>query len=244
MNNFTYTLFTNDPELAKRADEAGIERIGPDLEVIGKHKRQGHLDTRISSHSIEDFVRVRAALKNASAFVRVNPIHSHSHEEISALLDSGAEVMMLPMFTTINEVRTFIELVDGRAKVILLVETAAAVLRLKQILDLPGIDEIHFGLNDLQLSFGVDNRLEILQSDLMLLMCETAKMKGLPYAIGGIATVGDANLPIHSDLFYQAYARLGAHGSIISRAFVNHCQDLELEIKRSRERLAQLMRKT
>ncbi len=244
MRKFTFTLFTNDPELAKRADEAGIERIGPDLEIVGKHQRQGHLDSRISSHSIEDFIRVRAVLKNASAFVRVNPIHPHSRQEISALLDHGAEVIMLPMFHTVDEAKTFIELVDGRAKVILLVETAAAALRLKQILDLPGIDEIHFGLNDLQLSFGVDSRLEILQSDLMLSMCETAKMKGVPYGIGGIATVGDENLPIHSDLFYQAYARLGAHGSIISRAFLTRCQNMEFEINRSRERLAQLMKQT
>lgn len=237
MSKFTYTLFTNDPELAKRADEAGIERIGPDLEVIGKHQRQGHLDTRISSHSIEDFVRVRAVLKNASAFVRVNPIHSHSRQEISALLDHGAEVMMLPMFHTVEEARTFIELVGGRAKVVLLVETAAAALRLHKILDLPGIDEIHFGLNDMRLSFGVDNHLEVLESDLMVSLCETARNKGIPYAIGGIATVDAKNLPFSTDIFYEAYARLGAHGSIVSRVFVNQCQDLKLEIEKSRERL-------
>ena len=47
-NNFALTLFTNDVELARRADVAGVNRIGLDLEVLGKAKRQQHLNTWIS----------------------------------------------------------------------------------------------------------------------------------------------------------------------------------------------------
>ncbi len=49
-DNFILTLFTNDVELARRADEAGINRIGLDLERIGKAERQQHLKTWISDH--------------------------------------------------------------------------------------------------------------------------------------------------------------------------------------------------
>jgi 2-keto-3-deoxy-L-rhamnonate aldolase RhmA len=237
---FTLTLFTNDPEVAKQADQAGIDRIGPDLEIIGKVQRQGHLDTRISHHTIDDFVKIRACLQHAHAFARVNPIHPQSALEIHRLLDLGAEVLMLPMFSSCQEVQRFVELIQGRAKVVLLVETALAGLRLRQILALPGIDEIHFGLNDLQLSFGANNGLEIVQSDFMQCMCKLAQEKGIAYGIGGVANVDATDLPIHPESYYQEYVRLGSSGAIVSRSFLKNVEHLGAAVAQLRARLTQL----
>ncbi|MBL0010975.1 MAG: hypothetical protein IPP22_08235 [Nitrosomonas sp.] len=64
-NDFVLTLFTNDSELARRADEAGINRIGLDLEMLGKAERQQHLNTWISDHTEEQLPSLRQALKKA-----------------------------------------------------------------------------------------------------------------------------------------------------------------------------------
>jgi len=100
---FVLTLFTRDPDLAARADRAGVDRIGPDLERIGKDERQGKLKTWISDHTGDDVPAVRARLSRARLFVRTNPPHAGLGEEIETLLAAGAQVLMLPMFRTPGE---------------------------------------------------------------------------------------------------------------------------------------------
>ena len=109
-----FMLITNDPALAAWAESRGVARIFVDLEKIGKQERQGHLDTLISSHAIEDIAKVRSRLKKADLLVRVNPLHDESEQEIDAAIKSGADLLMLPMFSRAEELRRFSEIVDGR----------------------------------------------------------------------------------------------------------------------------------
>ena len=234
---FTLTLFTNDPVLARAADEARVDRIGPDLESLGKRERQEHLDTRMSDHSLEDVAAVRAVLRNAKAFVRVNPLNPGSRMEVESLLEAGVQVLMLPMLRSAPEVATFVDMVGGRARVVLLLETAAAGLRLRDIVRVPGVDEIHFGLNDLRLSLGVASHFEVLASDWMELLCRTVGEAGIPYGIAAVAQSGDAHLPVPSDLAYAQYARLGSQGALLARCFFKEGMDLQEEVRRIRERM-------
>ena len=71
---------TNDPEVAKIAESAGVDRIFVDMEHIGKSDRQGGMDTVQSHHSVADVRAVRAAVKQAQVLVRINPIHEASAE--------------------------------------------------------------------------------------------------------------------------------------------------------------------
>ena len=64
---------TNDRNIAKIAEDNGVDWIWIDLEIIGKEERQGHLDTRISHHNIEDIKKIREVIKKAKIIVRVNP---------------------------------------------------------------------------------------------------------------------------------------------------------------------------
>jgi hypothetical protein len=219
--NFVLTLFTNDVELAKRADEAGIDRIGLDLERIGKAERQAHLKTWISDHQEHQLSAVRQALRTARLFVRTNPIHAGSRAEIERLIDAGAEVLMLPMFKTVQEAAAFIELIAGRAEVSLLVETAAAAVRIEEIVQLEGIDEIHIGLNDLHLDLGLKNHFELLRLEFMNMLSEVVHRAGLPFGFGGIGRVKDERLPMPPDLVYAQYPRLGADRALVSRVFVS-----------------------
>ena len=81
-SDFVLTLFTNDLELARRADEAGIDRIGLDLERIGKAERQGHLKSWVSDHEEHSLPAIRRTLRRAKLFVRTNPFHPGLGEEI------------------------------------------------------------------------------------------------------------------------------------------------------------------
>ncbi|MGD9946390.1 MAG: hypothetical protein AB7S98_24500 [Burkholderiaceae bacterium] len=153
-NDFVLTLFTADPALAAAADAAGIDRIGVDLEAIGKQARQGHLNTWISDHHVEDLPRIAAVLRRASLFARCNPIHAESAAEIDALLGLGVRVLMLPYFRSAAEAERFIRLVDGRAHPVLLLETAAAAAEVDELCRIDGVREIHVGLNDMRLSLG------------------------------------------------------------------------------------------
>lgn len=145
---------TKDPAVARIAQAAGVDRIFVDMEYIGKAQRQGGMDTVQNHHTVEDVARLRPVLDQAELLVRVNPVHPGSKEEIDRVIAAGADVIMLPMWQSVEEVQQFIRWVDGRAKTLLLLENQAAVDCLDRVLALPGVDEIHIGLNDLSISQG------------------------------------------------------------------------------------------
>ncbi len=100
-------LITNQPDLAKSAVSAGVDRIFIDLEILGKKERQGHLDTVISAHSMADVPKVREAIPDAELLVRLNPPHAGIGEEIEQALKSKPEFLMLPMFHQAAELADF-----------------------------------------------------------------------------------------------------------------------------------------
>src|SRR6516165_2639041 len=138
-------LITNDSWRAQAAEQAGVDRIMVDLEIMGKGERQKNLDTLISRHSVSDVARLRSVLGRALLMVRVNPIHNHTRDEVDACTAAGAKILMLPMFNHPAEVRQFIQIVGGRARICLLLETGTALARLHDIISVPGIDEVHIG---------------------------------------------------------------------------------------------------
>lgn len=219
----TLMYITNNPVTARIAQKAGVDRIWVDMEYIGKDQRQGGMDTVKNHHTVEDVKELRPIVTAAELLVRVNPLHeatdaySDSRSEIDAVIEAGADVVMLPMFRTAEEVRKFVSCVDGRAKVQLLVETAEAVENIDAILDVPGIDEIHMGLNDLHLAYRMDFMFELLCGDTIRKLCEKIRAKGIKYGFGGIARVGFGMLP--AELIIAEHYHLGSTAAILSRGF-------------------------
>lgn len=213
------TLFTADPAQAQAADRAGVQRIGPDLEFLGKARRQGHTSAWVSHHTEADIAAIGAVLTQAQLFVRTNPMHPGLSQEIERYLAAGAQVLMLPMLKTVADAACFVDCVHGRAKVVLLIETPAAAVRLADIIQVPGVDEIHFGLNDLSLGLGLANHFELLTSDWMVQLAEIAQQSGLPWGFGGVGRVGDTHLPVSTDLVHAQYPRLQGSRALIARSF-------------------------
>ena len=216
---------TNRPEIAQIAESAGVDRIFVDLEYIGKSARQGGMDTVQSRHTVQDVATIRAAIETAELLVRVNPIHdatpdySSSEDEIKAVIEAGADVVMLPYFKIAAEVQRFIKAVAGRARTMLLFETAESVENLESILAIPGIDEVYIGLNDLSLSYGMKFMFQLLADGTVDRLATRFKQQGLPFGFGGIAALGKGALP--SEYVIREHYRLGSTCAILSRSFCN-----------------------
>jgi citrate lyase beta subunit len=234
---FVLTLWTNDAGLAARADAAGVDRVGVDLERLGKAERQRGLGTWISPHAERDVARLRPVLDTAALFTRVNPLNDDSAREIEAVLAGGAQVVMLPMVATPAAASRFVALVGGRAHAVLLVERREAMAQLAALAAIPGVDEIHVGLNDLALSLGLATRWAILASDRLADAGAIVRAAGKRFGFGGIGGAGDVDLPMPADLVYAEYARTGATAALVARAFPQG-STFAAEITGARARLA------
>jgi hypothetical protein len=239
-SEFVLTLFTNDAALAQRADAAGIDRIGIDLEKIAKGTRQDARKTWISDHQIGELPAVREALSRAKAFARVDPDPGGLKDQVDRLVAMGAQVLMLPYFHDAEHAARFIDAVDGRATVSLLVETAQAAARIRDIVRLDGVDEIHVGLNDLHLTLGLRSHFEVLASAVLDMLSDVVCGSGIPFGFGGIGRLGDDRLPVPSDLVYAQHPRLGSTRALVSRVFLapdSATVDLGAEVAQFRNRM-------
>lgn len=221
---------TNRPEIAKIAEGVGVDRIFVDLEVLGKADRQAGMDTVQSHHTLEDVKRMRDAF-SGELLVRSNHIYPGSRDEINTIIENGADIVMLPYFKTVNEPAKFIDLVGGRAKTSLLVETPDAVRHIDSILDLDGIDEVHVGLNDLHLAYGMKFMFELLADGTVERLARKVLAKGIKFGFGGIARLGDGALP--AEMVIKEHYRIGSTCAILSRSFCDADKIVDLkEIKR------------
>ena len=224
---------TNNPQIARIAEKYSVDRIWVDLEQIGKKERQGGMNTVQSTHTIEDVQVIRNSIEGkAKLQVRVNPIYDGSKAEIDKVLKYGADIIMLPFFSTTEEVEKFIDMVDGRARTCLLLETVGAEKNLDEILEIPGIDEIHIGLNDLHLQYHMDFMFELLSNGKEEEICNKIKNKGIPYGFGGIAKLDEGMLPARHII--AEHYRLGSTMAILSRSFYDSwiADDME-EVERT-----------
>lgn len=231
MLNLMY--ITKKTEIAKIAESAGVDWIFVDMEFIGKDIRQYDLDTVQNHHTIADVINIKNCVTKAQVLVRINPIHTamadyfSSKEEIDATIEAGADILMLPYFKTVSEVKKFLEYVSGRTKTCLLVETPEAALLLDEILELDGVDMIHLGLNDLHLALGMKFMFELLADGTVDRLAKKIKSKGIPFGFGGIATLEGGLLPGAAVL--KEHYRLGSSMVIISRSFCNLDKITDLE---------------
>ena len=212
-----FMYITNRPDVAAIADKYGVDRVWIDLETLGKQARQANIDSVKSHHEISDVKRIKPVLKNAELLVRVNPINPGSKQEIDEVIEAGADILMLPMWKSIDEVASFLHYVDGRVKTTLLLETKEAVECLDEVLRRGGFDEIHIGLNDLHLSYGLTFMFELLSDGTVEKLCNKIAAYGIPYGFGGIAGLGQGMLPAEKILI--EHYRLGSTRVILSRSF-------------------------
>lgn len=232
-NKLTLMYITNNPEIAKIAENSGVDWIFVDLEIKGKIERQGHLDTVISRHSISDITPIKEVLTKSKLLVRVNPINEDSEEEINKVINAGAEIIMLPFFKTAEEVIVFKDIIDARVETCLLLETPEAVNVIDKIIEVPGIDYIHIGLNDLHLGYKKTFMFELLVDGTVGKLSKKFRKNNIKFGIGGVAQIGEGLLP--AETIITEHYKLGSTMAILSRTFFDQNMD---DISKANERFS------
>lgn len=218
-------LITSNPSVASYAEESGVGRIFIDMEFIGKQDRQKNLNLPLNQHTFEDITSVKKILKSSEVMVRINPPHAGTKDEVNKAIDAGADCIMLPYFTRMDEVESFIRAVDGRCKSNILLETATAVARAESILSLP-VNEVHVGLNDLKLTFKLDFLYETLAGGLVDFLCSIAKKNHISFGFGGVGSLSKGS-DIPPELIIKEHVRLASERVILSRAFTGAYTSIE-----------------
>ena len=226
-----FMYITNDPKVAKIAQKYGVDRVWVDLETLGKEERQGHIDSVKSHHTIEDIKKIVPFLNTSEMLVRINPLNPQSKAEIEQVIEAGADMIMLPMWKSLLDVKEFLSYVNGRVKTTLLLETKEAFDCIDEVLTHGGFDEIHIGLNDLHLSYGLNFMFELLTNGKVEELCKKIQVEGIPYGFGGIAKIGEGAIP--AEKIMMEHYRLGSTRAILSRSFCNYqkmtsIEDIEL----------------
>lgn len=213
---------TKDPAVGQVAQRAGVDWIFVDMEYRGKLDRQANRDTVISAHTLEDVHVMRQAVSTSQLMVRINPWGEWSPAEIGGVVQAGADIVMLPFFSTAAEVAAFIGEVDGRAKTCLLLETMAGIAALDEILAVPGIDFVHIGLNDLHIERETTFMFEFLADGGVDAIATKLRAAGIAFGFGGMARIGSLVPP--AERILAEHFRLGSTGVILSRSFCHPSQ--------------------
>lgn len=210
---------TNSPAVALIAEKNGVDRVWIDLETLGKEERQKNINSVKSHHTLQDVEIIAKMLTTSECMVRINPWNDNSLDEVEKVISAGADRIMLPMWKNPNEADAFLRAVNKRVSTTLLLETKEAAECLDEVLLNPLIDEIHIGLNDLHLSYGLTFMFELLANGTVEKLCEKMKNAGIKYGFGGVARIGEGLLP--AERVIMEHYRLGSTRAILSRSFCN-----------------------
>ncbi len=220
-----FLMIVNDPRIALFASQNGVHRLFVDLEYMGKGERQKNMDTWKSRQGLQDVTYIREAAPDAHLLVRINPLHEGTKAEMDDALARGADSIMLPMFRTRDELARFYDMLAGRAEALPLVETAAALHAIPQMIDTLPVTGLHIGLNDLHLDLKMQFMFQPLAQGLLEDAAAAMREKGVRFGIGGVARAREGI--VSPDYLLGEHVRLGSTGAILSRTFHRGAETLE-----------------
>lgn len=234
-------IITNVPSDAMFWESAGVDIIFIDLEYMGKNERQALVDSVKSEHSIEDVQKVKSVLKKSRLLVRINPFHSETEIEINKSIENGADIIMLPMFSTEWEVDEVIRILDQRCEFYPLIETPEALALVGKLSEKKEISGFHFGLNDLHLALKKKFMFEVMLLSEFKEAVKILSDKNLFFGIGGISMLGTGTLL--SNTILSQYYSAGSKRVILSRSFKSAIDcglDAKEEVRKIKQFYAEL----
>ncbi len=210
---FELLLFSTDPAVVRAAGAAGVAGFVVDWECQGKPERQRAADTQINHDTPEDLRRVRAATDRI-VICRINGFGAATPIEVEQAVAAGADEILLPMVRHPREVERLLELVRGRARVGILVETLEAVARAEVLAALP-LARAYLGLNDLAIERASPH---IFAAVLDGTVESVRRAFRVPFGFGGL-TLPEAGDLVPCRLLIGEMARLGCGFSFLRRSF-------------------------
>jgi 2-keto-3-deoxy-L-rhamnonate aldolase RhmA len=220
-----FYMIVDDPGIARFVSENGVDRLFVDLEYMGKEDRQKGLDTVKSRQGPEAVSRIRAAAPDGHVLVRINPLHGGSKAEIDDAVARGADSVMLPMFRSADDLARFLDMLDGRAEALPLVETKAALDALPGIAARLPLERLHIGLNDLHLDMGLKFMFQPIADGTLEDGCTALREAGIAFGIGGLARAHEGI--VSPAILLGEHVRLGSSAAILSRTFHRGAENLD-----------------
>ncbi|GAB5527905.1 MAG: hypothetical protein Roseis2KO_57770 [Roseivirga sp.] len=206
-------VFYTDVDKAKKCIEAGVNGIVIDWERAGKRHRQSLFDTQINQHGLRDLADARE-LFTGSIVCRVNGGEELGRDEIQRAIDHGADEIMIPMIKSVRQAEEALNLIDGKAKSIIMIETEEAVRSAEEIGKLP-LDKVYVGFNDLAISRNVSNIFLPLIDGTME---EISSSLQVEFGFAGL-THPEMGYPLPSILLLNEMKALGASFTLLRRSF-------------------------
>jgi HpcH/HpaI aldolase/citrate lyase family len=228
-HDFSLLLFSTDPWLIRHTVTSGISAIVVDLETLGKAQRQNGADTEVNHNTIEDLKRVRDATP-AHVICRINGFNPATVDEVEQVINAGADELLLPMVRNAGQVEAVLSMVQGCAKLGILIETNEAVNRIETLARLP-LSRIYIGLNDLAIERGSFNIFTALVDGTVERLRK--KVINLPFGFGGL-TLPDCGFPIPCRLLIGEMVRLQCHFSFLRRSFHRDIRNREIGVETRR----------
>jgi citrate lyase beta subunit len=211
-------LFTTDVDYAREALAAGIDGLVVDWEHLGKQQRQAGADTEVNHDTVEDLVRLRRSI-DAPVIVRIHAAGEASGREVEEAIGGGATEILLPMVRRVADVERVLELIDGRCRLGILIETADGVRNAAELCSLP-LSRVYVGLNDLSIDRGIAN---IFASVADGTVEEVRRACARPFGFAGL-THPDFGAPIPCRLLVNEMVRLECAFSFVRRSFRRDAQ--------------------
>jgi 2-keto-3-deoxy-L-rhamnonate aldolase RhmA len=235
-------LFSTSPGTVRAAVSAGVGGIVVDCEVRGKARRQAGYDTEINANTPADLRVVRAAT-SATVVCRINAVGPWTATEVDRLVAEGPDELLVPMVRSPQEVDRVLDLVAGRCRVGVMIETRAAVARADDILARP-VSRVYVGLNDLRIETRNPSLFTALLAGVVDRVRDQAAAAGVPFGVAGL-TRPEAGFPIPARSLYAELARLSADFTFLRRSFHADMagRDLAVEVPRMQAAMAAARRR-
>jgi 2-keto-3-deoxy-L-rhamnonate aldolase RhmA len=234
-------LFTTDATLAVEARQAGVDAIVVDWEWREKRMRQAGASTEINRDTPADLERM-GSIGGIRVVCRLNAMGAWTPREIETAITAGATDLLLPMVCDAEEVYRYRELVSGRVRAGILVETVEACSAVEAIVEARP-DMVYVGLNDLAISRGDASIFEAVADGTVERLC--ACFGAVPHGFGGL-TVLDGGSPIPCRDLLAEMARTRCAFSFLRRSFKRDIpgRDMKKELARLREEWGRLGRRS
>lgn len=231
--HFELFLFTRDVVTARAAAASGIDGFVIDWESRGKDVRQQGADTEINHDTPDDLKAIRACT-SGRVLCRLNSLGEGTPYEVDLAIAGGADEILLPMVRTVGDVEHALELVGGRCRLGILVETDDAVKAAPALGRLP-LSRIYVGLNDLAIDRGSRNIFTALCDGTVEHVRAHARV---PFGVAGL-TLPDHGFPIPCRLLVGELARLDCSFTFLRRSFRRDIRgrDMRAEVPRMRDAL-------
>jgi len=141
--------------------------------------------------------------------------------------DAGTDLLMLPMFRTVEEVATLAKYVRGRVGIVPLFETPESLALVGDVCAIDGVTELYVGLNDLHLGLEMDFIFEPLAEGLLEDFASTVKQSGKRLGFGGVARAEEGD--VSGAMVLGEHLRLASDSVILSRTFYRPQEGLDAD---------------